>query len=73
MVQEGLGVTIGPELFLKSQQNIRISKLNIKNSREVSLACQSIENASPAVKEFLHVAKHIFTHKLANPLHGDLA
>ncbi|KYG30048.1 LysR family transcriptional regulator [Alkalihalobacillus trypoxylicola] len=60
MVQEGLGVTIGPELFLKTQRNIKISKLNIKNSREVALACQSISNASPAVKEFLHVAKNVF-------------
>jgi len=58
MVQEGLGVTIGPELFLKTQQNIKISKLNIENSREVALACQSIANASPAVKEFLQVAKN---------------
>ncbi len=60
MVQEGLGVTIGPKLFLKTQQNIKISKLNIKNSREVALACQSIESASPAVKEFLHVAQSVF-------------
>ncbi|GAB2559695.1 LysR family transcriptional regulator [Gracilibacillus alcaliphilus] len=60
MVQEGLGVTIGPELFLKTQQNIKISKLNRKNNREVALACQSITNASPAVKEFLHVAKDVF-------------
>lgn len=60
MVQEGLGVTIGPELFLKTQQNIKISKLNLENHREVALACQSIANASPAVKEFLHVAKDVF-------------
>ncbi len=60
MVQEGLGVTIGPELFLKTQQNIKISKLNIENCREVALACQSIVNASPAVKEFLQVAKGVF-------------
>ncbi|MFD2132261.1 LysR family transcriptional regulator [Pseudogracilibacillus auburnensis] len=60
MVQEGLGVTIGPELFLKTQQNIKVSKLNINNSREVALACHSIANASPAVKEFLHVAKDVF-------------
>lgn len=60
MVQEGLGVTIGPELFLKTQQNINISKLNIKNSREVTLACHSIANASPAVKEFLQVAQDVF-------------
>ncbi|MCT1901094.1 LysR family transcriptional regulator [Oceanobacillus sojae] len=60
MVQEGLGITIGPKLFLKTQQNIKINNLNIKNTREVTLACQSIENASPAVKEFLHVAKDVF-------------
>ncbi|MEI3605407.1 LysR family transcriptional regulator [Pseudogracilibacillus sp. SE30717A] len=60
MVQEGLGVTIGPELFLKTQQNIKVSKLNINNSREVVLACHSIANASPAVKEFFHVAKDVF-------------
>ncbi|MDA1478423.1 LysR family transcriptional regulator [Bacillus changyiensis] len=60
MVQEGLGVTIGPELFLKTQQHIKVSKLNIKNSREVALACHSIANASPAVKEFLSVAKDVF-------------
>ncbi|MEC1177147.1 LysR family transcriptional regulator [Metasolibacillus meyeri] len=60
MVQEGLGITIGPELFLKTQQNIKISQLNIENSREVALACSSIENASPAVKEFLRVAQNAF-------------
>ncbi|MCR6097611.1 LysR family transcriptional regulator [Salipaludibacillus agaradhaerens] len=60
MVQEGLGVTIGPELFLKTQQNIKVSKLTIKNSREVALACQSIANASPAVKEFVTTAQHVF-------------
>ncbi|MGG3284121.1 LysR family transcriptional regulator [Paenibacillus solani] len=60
MVQEGLGITIGPELFLKTQQNIKTSKLNMQNSRVVSLACESIENASPAVKEFLRVAKGVF-------------
>lgn len=59
MVQEGLGVTVGPELFLKSQQNIKVSNLTIQNSREVALACQSIAEASPAVKEFLHIAKGV--------------
>ncbi|WP_107839415.1 LysR family transcriptional regulator [Metasolibacillus meyeri] len=60
MVQEGLGITIGPELFLKTQHNIKISQLNIENSREVALACSSIESASPAVKEFLRVAQNAF-------------
>lgn len=59
MVQEGLGVTVGPELFLKTQQNIKVSNLTIRNSREVALACQSIAEASPAVKEFLHIAKGV--------------
>lgn len=59
MVQEGLGVTVGHELFLKTQQNIKVSNLTIRNSREVALACQSIAEASPAVKEFLHIAKDV--------------
>lgn len=60
MVQEGLGITIGPELFLKTQPNLKISKLNLKNSREVALACHSVKDSSPAVKEFLHIAKNVF-------------
>lgn len=60
MVQEGLGVTIGPELFLKTQSNLKLSQLNFHNSRVIALACSSIANASPAVKEFLHVAKDVF-------------
>lgn len=61
MVQEGLGITIGPELFLKTQQNIKIGNLNLANYREVSLACSAISEASPAVKEFLKVANNVFT------------
>lgn len=60
MVQEGLGITIGPELFLKTQRNIKIGKLNLTNYREVALACSVISEASPAVKEFLMVAKTAF-------------
>lgn len=60
MVQEGLGVTIGPELFLKTQQNIKTGKLNLTNYRDVALACSTISEASPAVKEFLKVAKNVF-------------
>ncbi|MGE8205916.1 LysR family transcriptional regulator [Heyndrickxia sp. NPDC080065] len=60
MVQEGLGVTIGPELFLKTQQNIKIGKLNLTSYRDVALACSAISEASPAVKEFLVVAKNVF-------------
>ncbi|MGE6631603.1 LysR family transcriptional regulator [Bacillus sp. NPDC077027] len=60
MVQEGLGVTIGPELFLNTQSNVQIRKLNVTNHREVALACQSIADAGPAVKEFLTIAKQVF-------------
>ncbi|MPQ26496.1 LysR family transcriptional regulator [Bacillus paralicheniformis] len=60
MVHEGLGVTIGPELFLKTQQNIKIGKLNLTNYRDVALACSNISEASPAVKEFLMFAKNVF-------------
>ncbi|MDW3956133.1 LysR family transcriptional regulator [Staphylococcus saprophyticus] len=60
MVQEGLGVTIGPELFLKTQSNIKLRQLNIKNKRVVALACPSIESTSPAVQEFLKVAENVF-------------
>ncbi|MGG1663444.1 LysR family transcriptional regulator [Brevibacillus sp. NRS-1366] len=60
MVQEGLGVTIGPKLFLKTQQNIQIANLNLSNWRTVALACPSISDASPAVKAFLTEAKSVF-------------
>lgn len=60
MVQEGLGITIGPELFLKTQSNIKIGKLNLTAYREIALAWPKISEASPAVKEFLIVAKNVF-------------
>ncbi|PCK22908.1 LysR family transcriptional regulator [Bacillus pumilus] len=60
MVGEGLGVTIGPELFLKTQQHVQISQLNVSHHREVALACPSISHASPALKEFFHVAETVF-------------
>ncbi|MBT2288512.1 LysR family transcriptional regulator [Paenibacillus albidus] len=59
MVQEGLGITIGPELFLKDQPNIRIGNLKQLNWRSVALAFPAIP--SPAVQAFLTVAKDIFT------------
>ncbi|WP_068983719.1 LysR family transcriptional regulator [Lysinibacillus xylanilyticus] len=63
MVQEGLGVTIGPELFLKTQQHLQIRSLSITNWRNVSLACLSVDDAPPAVKEFITIAKRIFKSK----------
>ncbi|WP_372632726.1 LysR family transcriptional regulator [Cohnella sp.] len=59
MVQEGLGVTIGPALFLKTQPNIQVRHLDVKHWRTVSLACLSIPESSPAVKAFLSVAENV--------------
>lgn len=61
MVGEGLGVTIGPELFLKTQQLVKISHLNVSHHREVALACPSLTQASPAVKAFFDVAETVFS------------
>lgn len=63
MVQEGLGITIGPELFLKDQPKIKIGNLKQLNWRSVSLAYPSIQSVSPAVKAFLTVAQGIFTNE----------
>ncbi|KZE76122.1 LysR family transcriptional regulator [Paenibacillus elgii] len=60
MVQEGLGITIGPELFLKTQQNLQIRSLNVSDWRNVALACPSVSDASPAVRAFLTVAQSVF-------------
>ncbi|TYO50593.1 MULTISPECIES: LysR family transcriptional regulator [Bacillus] len=60
MIGEGLGVTIGPELFLKTQQLVQISHLNVSHHREVALACPSLTQASPAVKAFFDVAETVF-------------
>ncbi|NEW07627.1 LysR family transcriptional regulator [Paenibacillus sp. SYP-B3998] len=63
MVQEGLGITIGPELFLKDQPKIKIGNLKELNWRSVALAYPSIQCASPAVQAFLIVAQGIFTNE----------
>ncbi|PPA83821.1 hypothetical protein C4A75_13955 [Brevibacillus laterosporus] len=60
MVQEELGITIGPELFLKNQQKIRVRPLKQMHWRCVALACPSIQCASPAVQAFLEVAQGAF-------------
>ncbi|SDZ08064.1 DNA-binding transcriptional regulator, LysR family [Evansella caseinilytica] len=61
MVKEGLGITIGPELFLKTQAEIEIGYLELSSWRYIALACPSLSEASPAVKAFLHVAKQEFS------------
>lgn len=63
MVQEGLGITIGPELFLKDQINIKIGDLTIANWRSIALAFPSTEYVSPAVQAFLSVARNVFPEK----------
>ncbi|WP_010274406.1 LysR family transcriptional regulator [Paenibacillus senegalensis] len=60
MVQEGLGITIGPALFLKTQPNLQIRRLDVEHWRTVALACPSIAASSPAVKAFLAVASQVF-------------
>ncbi|SCW78143.1 DNA-binding transcriptional regulator, LysR family [Paenibacillus tianmuensis] len=60
MVQEGLGVTIGPELFLKTQPHLQIGSLNVSKWRTVALACPSFSSASPAAQAFLTVAQNTF-------------
>jgi Transcriptional regulator len=60
MVQEGLGITIGPALFLKTQPNLHISRLDTEHWRTIALACPSISAASPAVKALLNIASHVF-------------
>ncbi|MCU6709054.1 LysR family transcriptional regulator [Paenibacillus sp. J5C_2022] len=60
MVREGLGVTIGPELFLQTQTNLKLGRLDNTTWREVALACPSASDASPAAKAFLAVAKEVF-------------
>ncbi|MBB6021771.1 DNA-binding transcriptional LysR family regulator [Paenibacillus sp. JGP012] len=64
MVQEGLGVTIGPELFLKDQMNIHIRPLTISNCRSIALAFPNTEYVSPAVQAFLTVAQEVFGKKI---------
>lgn len=61
MVQEGLGITVGPALFLKTQPNLQIRRLDAEHWRTIALAYPSISAASPAVKAFLAIASHVFS------------
>lgn len=69
MVQEGLGITVGPELFLKDQPKIKLGNLNQVNCRHVALAFPAIQYVSPAVQAFLTVAQELFSHE--NELHSN--
>lgn len=61
MVQEGLGITIGPELLLMDQSKIKTGNLKQVSYRSVALAYPSFAPVSPAVDAFLAVARDIFT------------
>lgn len=61
MVQEGLGITIGPELFLKDQPKIKLGNLKQFNYRHVALAYPVVQYVSPAVQTFLSVAQELFS------------
>lgn len=63
MVQEGLGITIGPELFLKDQSHIRVGYLTSPNWRTIALAFPSSDYVSPAVQAFLTIAQDLFSNK----------
>ncbi|WP_028546661.1 LysR family transcriptional regulator [Paenibacillus taiwanensis] len=60
MVQEGLGITIGPELFLTSQSGITTRHLTQLKWRGIALACPSLPSAAPAVRAFLAMAEDIY-------------
>ncbi|TYR79467.1 LysR family transcriptional regulator [Priestia megaterium] len=61
MVNEGLGVTVGSELFLKTQPNIHTKRLQLASLRKVALACMSKQDTTPAVQSFLKVATEVYS------------
>ncbi|RNB89526.1 LysR family transcriptional regulator [Brevibacillus fluminis] len=64
MVQEGLGITIAPDLSLpRTPLALHKKSLNPPVWRQLSLACPSFRDASPAVKAFVQVAKTLYPHE----------
>ncbi len=63
LVKEGLGITIGPKLFLTTQQQLQLVHLNIENLRHISLAYTDKRSVSPAVQAFLKEAEQVFNLK----------
>lgn len=58
MVQEGMGVTIAPEMALPSElSGLHVMSLEPKQLRHLALAIPSWETATPAVVSFLNEAK----------------
>jgi DNA-binding transcriptional LysR family regulator len=64
MIEDGLGITVGPELFYKTKSNVQIGHLDQSNSHLVSLAFPSLSCASPAVRSFVSEARNIFSRAL---------
>lgn len=63
MILEGLGVTIGPEMFLKDQPNLKLGNLKQANWRNIALAYPSTPYVSPAVQAFLVLAQELYGHE----------
>lgn len=61
MVENGLGISILPELVLRGQQrNIRIVEMEEPRYRSLGIAVNSMKHVSPAVRRFLdYVQKHL--------------
>jgi len=58
MVQEGMGVTIIPEMALPTDSSgLHVMSLKPKHFRHLAFAVPSLETATPAVAEFLNEAK----------------
>jgi DNA-binding transcriptional LysR family regulator len=62
MIQEGMGVTIVPEMALPvNLTGLHVLNLKPKRSRHLALALPSLNTASPAVKVFLYQAQNWLT------------
>lgn len=58
MVQEGLGLTVVPQLTLPNWlTHVSMVKLVPETYRQIGLAVKSIKNSTPAVKEFIYASQ----------------
>jgi DNA-binding transcriptional LysR family regulator len=61
MVQEGLGITIIPEMVLpKNIPNTKVIALDTNLYREIGIAIKSFKQSSPSIKKFIEIAKEHF-------------
>jgi DNA-binding transcriptional LysR family regulator len=64
MVEQGLGVSIMPELLLKGYKNIKALELSIPSSRTIALAIPEASKASPASCSFSnHICRWVEKNK----------